>query len=70
MDRTRDFTVLILAKSAGHDDKNPDSTPRKWQLSGVRDEYTQEAYRIVTRAPLGALTGGSWDTSIHSKGFC
>jgi hypothetical protein len=64
MDRTREFTGLILARSSGHDDKNPDLTAHKWQLSRVRDEYTQEAYRIVTRLSFASLTCG-WDTSIR-----
>ena len=48
MDRTREFTGLILAKAAGHDDEKPDSTPRKWQVASIRDEYTQDAYRTVS----------------------
>src|SRR5208282_1782792 len=47
MDRTKEFTDLLLSHVSNDEDNNEKPHPRKFLVRDIQDEYTQEAYRIV-----------------------
>jgi hypothetical protein len=52
MDRTREFTQLILAcRPSPEGPTSVQPLPQKPAIANISDEYTQEAYRIVISKP-------------------
>ena len=58
MDRTREFTELVLKSIQTHGLQNEATAPlrRKSLVKDIKDEYTLEAYRIVWSNIMALLT--------------
>ena len=57
MDRTQEFSTLVLEKLCSRIDETSEKegpkqlTAHAWTQSNVKDKYNQKAYRIVTTNP-------------------